>query len=497
MKNYKYYALLFAFATMGVSCSRSESIDVEPGTDARTQQVNDFVWKGLNSWYYWQNSVPNLADNAFPNNADYVKFVNAQKPDNLFYSLLNDYPKTDRFSWIVEDVDALIAQFNGVSKNSGINFDLMYKDQGGVNVVGIVNYVVPNSPGSTAGLKRGDVISGVNGKNLTKDNYKELFADQFSLTVATNVSVTSSGVVTSGGKEVNITSVVLEEDPIAFYKVIESNNKKVGYLVYNGFQSNYNDELNKAFGELKQAGVTDLILDLRYNGGGSVETAVALGQMITGQYTNSPYVTLEFNSKHSQYSYTNALSNKMMTYKYVNGQTTEAGEEAVNSLNLNKVYVLTSSGTASASELTISGLKPYINVVTIGEETYGKFVGSITLYDSPGSDFTSYETRNKTHKWAMQPITFAYYNGRKDMPPARGILPDYPISSYDYFTTLKEFGNTSDPALAKAMALITGTGKATNNRTMFTRPNAFVGSKKTLTRFGTELYLQDVSHLKK
>lgn len=499
MKNYKTFALLLAFSAIGVSCSRTDSAVLDPAPPAETKAnpVNDFVWKGLNSWYYWQKDVPSLADNAFTSNAAYIKFVNAQKTGDLFKSLLYKHQVVDRFSWIVEDVDALIAQFNGVSKNSGINFDLMYKDSGGYNVVGIVNYVVPNSPGAAAGLKRGDVISAVNGKALNKDNYKELFGEQFSLTIAQNVSVSSAGVVTTGGKNYNISAVVLEEDPVAYKEVIQSNNKKIGYLVYNGFQSNYNDDLNRAFGELKQAGITDLILDLRYNGGGSVETAVALGQMITGQFTDKPYVSLQFNDKHSQYSYTDNLQNKVATYDFVNGETTKTGEQVINSLNLNKVYILTSSGTASASELTISGLKPYINVVTIGDETFGKFVGSITLYDSPNSDYTSYEGRNKNHKWAMQPITFAYFNARKDMPPAKGILPNYEISPYDYFTTLKEFGNTSDPALAKALSLITGTNKMTNRRSNFTRPQAFVGSKKTLTKFGTELYLQDVSRLKK
>lgn len=85
-----------------------------------------------------------------------------------------------------------------------------------------------------------------------------------------------------------------------------------------------------------------------------------------------------------------------------------------NSLNLTNVYVLTSGGTASASELTIDCLRRYISVITVGEETYGKFVGSNTIYDSP----TMYSSagRNLSHNWALQPITFAYYNKDRIAP---------------------------------------------------------------------------------
>ena len=97
-----------------------------------------------------------------------------------------------------------------------------------------------------------------------------------------------------------------------------------------------------------------------------------------------------------------------------------------NSLNLTNVYVLTSGGTASASELTIDCLRRYISVITVGEETYGKFVGSNTIYDSP----TMYSSagRNLSHNWALQPITFAYYNKDRIAPelgPKGGLPAQY------------------------------------------------------------------------
>jgi C-terminal processing protease CtpA/Prc len=486
MKSLRKISLLVLSFFLMLACNGDDD-------ETSTADINDFVWKGLNSWYYWKPNVPLLADNAFSSPSDYKNFLSNKSPDNLFYSLLYDYPNKDRYSWIVDDVDALLQSFNGISKSSGIDFTLYYKDNGNYDVVGIINYVVPNSPASQAGLSRGEVIVAVNGSNLNINNYRQLLNDQFSLSIAQNVSVSGNGVTTSGiSKTVSITAAVIEENPIAFYKTFSHNGKTVGYLVYNGFKSNYNDELNAAFAKMKQDQITDLILDLRYNGGGSVETAIALGQMITGQFTGSPYVRTDFNDKHNQYDTTELLSNKVKLYSSANGSTQQTGEQTINSLNLNNIHILTSGGTASASELTIDSLSPYINVVTVGAETYGKFVGSITLFDSPNQDFISYSALNKGHKWAMQPITFAYFNSNNDPHPTKGFIPDYPINNYDNFGNIKEFGNPTDPALSKALFLITGhVFKTTSPQANFNRSQSFIANNKTLKRFETELYIQN------
>lgn len=499
----KFLIPFFAGALLITSCSRDGSATPAPApTPPATvvpDKINDFVWKGLNSWYYWQKDVAQLADSFDDNPTTYANFLNGKKPDELFYSLLHQYKTVDRFSWIVSDVNQLLAGFSGESKSSGLDMGFYLKESGNnVNVVAIVNYVVPNSPASQAGMKRGDVISAVNGADLTVNNYTQLLSDSFKATVAKEVTQTTTGIVTSGvEREATINAVVLQEDPVAFTKVFNYDGKKIGYLVYNGFQANYNDELNAAFGRLKTEGVTELILDLRYNGGGSVSSAVALGQMITGGHTGKPYVIMDFNDKHKVENYTANLSSDVNIYSYSNGTTSNTGKEAINSLNLSRVYVLTARGTASASELTIMGLKPYINVVTIGSETYGKYVGSITLYDSPSSDYTNGNTRNTSHTWAMQPITFAYYNGRKDAHPTAGIPADYGISPFKHFGVMKEFGNVADPSLNKALELITGKVQTTGRMVEYNNPRGFIGDSNTLKQFGTELYIHDMKEFKK
>lgn len=334
MKITKNISLIALLALMLISCRNDDN--------ENSASVNEFVWKGMNSWYYWQQNVPNLSDQLLSGN-QFSSVIEGKSPDNLFYSLLYNYnttPRVDRFSWIVDDVDALIASFNGVSKSNGMDFSLFYKDSGQINIVGIVNYVVPNSPADVAGIERGDVITKVNNADLNTSNYTQLVNDQISITIADSATQTSSGIVTTGGQNYSLTSVVLEENPVAFYQKFQQNGKNIGYLVYNGFKSNYNDELNAAFGTMKADGINELILDLRYNGGGSVQTAVALGQMVTGQFTGQPYVKMEFNQKKSQYNSTDNLESTVKTYSFSNGQTTPTGEQNVNSLNLSKIYVL-------------------------------------------------------------------------------------------------------------------------------------------------------------
>ena len=492
MGNKNFFIAILSIVFIITSCTSNDDGPGSIETATKAKDVNNFVWKGLNALYYWQKDVPALADNAFSSDKAYSEYVNSKSPDKLFYDLLYKYPEVDRYSWIVEDLSKLLEQFSGISKSSGMNLDLLRTSD--TDVISVVNYVIPNSPADRAGIKRGNVILGVNGESLNTTNYRKLFSDNLKITYVEKLKEENRTLVPVGKiKEANLEAVVLEENPIAFNKTYNTGGKKVGYLVYNGFKSNYNDELNAAFLKLKSEGVTDLILDLRYNGGGSVNTAVALGQMITGGYTGRPYVTMDFNEKNKGANNTDNFSETMRVFDFVNGDNKEVGKQKINSLNLNKIYILTSRGTASASELTITGLKPYIDVVTIGSETYGKFVGSITLVDAPENGYVYVPNQGKTYKWAMQPIVFSYYNANNDPHPTKGVLPNYEISPIDYYFGMKEFGNIeSDSALRKAYELITG---KTSRRREYVSPQIKtkyeqIGTTNTLTPFGTEMYIE-------
>ncbi|MXV39206.1 peptidase S41 [Flavobacteriaceae bacterium Ap0902] len=456
--------------------------------------VNDFIWKGLNSWYFWNTEIPALADDAFASNQAYVDFLKSQNPENLFYGLLNDYPNIDRFSWMVDDVDQLLMQFSGITVTSGMDYTLVYLNEEMGTVIGMVNYVVPNSPAHLQGIERGDLILGVNSQPLTVNNYTMLASNSFTMTIGRNPVLSNGEIFIENQIEVAVDANEIAENPVHFHQIIEEGNHRIGYLVYNGYRANYNDELNAVFADFKTAGVSDLILDLRYNSGGALNSAVGLAQMITGQFTNSPFVISEYNEKHTRFNEVYNFSEELPIYDFIEGQNVDVGTESINSLGLNRIYVLTSNGTASASELTILGLKDYIEVIQIGGRTRGKFMGSITLFDDEASDFRDYNNRNRNHAYAMQPLVFAYYNASHENHN-QGLNPLYEYNFADYIG-MGAFGQTTDPAYAQALSLITGYNYKESYHKASNFSTRFLGTSKTLQRFGSELYIEPQTMLR-
>ena len=418
-------------------------------------EINDFIWKGLNLYYLWQADVPNLSDNKFANQTELNTFLNGySKPESLFESLLYKpeslYPASeavDRFSWIVDDYLELEGQLQGTTNNNGVEFGLSRKSPGSSELFGWVRYIIPNSDASTKNIKRGEIFYGVNGTQLTVDNYQSLlFGSNNDYTL--NMADINGGAFTPNGKTVALTKTVLDENPILINKVIVSGSHKIGYLMYNAFYSNYDSQLNTAFGTLKSQGITDLVLDLRYNGGGSIQTATRLASMITGAFTGQVFSKEQWNAKIESYFAANDPESLKNLF------TDKIGTTPINSVNMTKIYILTSASTASASELVINGLKPYITVVQIGDLTTGKNVGSVTLYDSPTF---GKEDRNPNHRYAMQPLVLKIVNGVGFGDYQSGLVPTFQLK--ETLSTLDVLGSPTEPLLSLAIGKITGSAK--------------------------------------
>lgn len=418
-------------------------------------EVNDFVWKGLNLYYLWQAEVPNLSDNKFANQTELNSFLKGySKPESLFESLLYKpeslFPAkeaVDRFSWIVDDYLELEGQLQGTTNNNGVEFGLSRKSTGSSELFGWVQYIIPNSDASTKNIKRGEVFYGVNGTQLTINNYQALlYGSNNDYTL--NMADINGGAFTPNGKTVALTKTILDENPILVNKVIVSGSHKIGYLMYNAFYPNYDTKLNEAFGTLKLQGITDLVLDLRYNRGGSIQTSTRLASMITGTLTGKVFAKEQWNAKIESYFAANdpeSLKNLFVD---------KIGTTAINSVNMTKIYILTSESTASASELVINGLKPYITVVQIGDVTTGKNVGSVTLYDSPTF---GKEDRNPNHRYAMQPLVLKIVNGAGFGDYQNGLEPDFELK--ENLSTLNVLGSPDEPLLSLAIGKINPTTK--------------------------------------
>jgi C-terminal processing protease CtpA/Prc len=449
---FKSVLLLFVLAFSLQSCEDQDDVAAPASL-----QVNDFIWKGLNQYYLWQADVPNLADSRFNNNQEALNsFLRGySEPEDLFQDLLNKpiskFPKgqaIDRFSWIVDDYTVLEQELQGTSKNDGVDFRLSYKPNSTTDLVGYVRYIIPNSDASKKDIKRGDLFTAVNGTQLTVSNYQSLLAaDSYSLNMVTYDGTN----FVSTGKTVALVKTTLDENPIFINKIITSGSHKIGYLMYNGFYANYDTQLNTAFAELKAQGITDFVLDLRYNGGGSIQTATRLASMITGQFTNKVFSKERWNDKINGYFQIN--DPESLTNKFVD----KIDGAAINSLNMTKIYIITTGGTASASELVINGLVPYISVVQVGETTVGKNVGSVTLYDSPTFGKAN---RNPNHKYAMQPLVLKIVNAADFGEYTDGLKPN--VEQAERISNLGVLGDPSEPLLN---AVLTQIGGATTKKT--------------------------------
>ena len=197
-----------------------------------------------------------------------------------------------------------------------------------------------------------------------------------------------------------------------------------------------------------------MVLDFRYNGGGSIQTAAYLGSMVTGQFSGQVYSKLFYNEN---------LEDNNRDYLFTN---TIEGLGAINSLNLSRVYVLTTNRrTASASELVINSLGAYIDVVVIGENTVGKTQASVTIYDSPNLTF---ENVNPNHNYALQPLIANSTNVNNELVPASGLTPNIELTERP--NTLGTLGNIEEPLLSAAINDILGMGRPLYQSFNFTKP---------------------------
>lgn len=418
-------------------------------------KIKDFVYRGLNIVYLYKDDVPDLLENK-NQKSNYNSYLDGfSTPEDLFYSLIYKRETVDKFSWITDDYIALESYFQGESLSNGLEFGLVKASETGNSIFGYVRYVLPNSPADQAGLKRGDIFTAINGTNLDTSNYRELLQlDSYTLTLA---DIDGDKNITPNGKEVSVAKVNYVENPIFITKTLDVQGKKIGYLMYNSFTgtNEFDTQLNAAFGQFKSDGVTDLVLDLRYNPGGAVRTATWLCSMITGQFTGDIILKQQWNSE-LQADFEKEMPERLvyrfeeeMIKKNADGEVIFS--EKINHLNLKQVYVLTTEGSASASELIINGLNPYIDVVQIGDRTAGKYQASITLYDSKNF---SKENVNPTHTYAMQPLVFKSVNSKGVTDYSEGLIPDFELK--ENIADLGVLGNENEPLLAKAIAQITG-----------------------------------------
>lgn len=441
-------SLLFLISLSFTNCFEDLDDNVVPGNDiSDITQIKDFVWKGMNAVYLYKENVPDLSNDRFESDIEYTNYINSfNTPEELFESLIFDRQNVDKFSVILQDYIAFEQAQSGVSRSNGLEFNFYFKPGSTTEVFGIIRLVLNNSVGDILGLQRGQIFDAVNGISLTQDNLNALLnQDVYTLNFATyddnGTEMVDDDAILPTTNSIELVKDIYTENPVHQADIIDVDGENVGYLVYNAFNSSFNNELNAAFAQFQANNVQHLVLDLRYNPGGSVLTASYLGSMITGQFNNDVYSKLVYNEDLTEFN---------TDFPFVNN----IDGNGINSLNLSRVYVLTTNRSASASELVINSLRPYIEVVQIGDNTVGKTQASVTIYDSPD---LSPNNINPNHTYAMQPLVANSVNVNDVAVPSNGLSPDIElIESPRNFGTL---GDINEPLLAAAIADIEGLGR--------------------------------------
>lgn len=410
-------------------------------------RIHEFIWKTLNDFYLWQEEVPSLDDTYSPSGTKYRELIEPYpEPEAFFESLKYE---DDKFSDILSNYEDIENSIKGINANNGLKFILSrYGSEDAV--MGIVTYILEESDATSKDIKRGDMFTGVDGKSLNINNYSELlFGDNLSYTL--NMADLNGNLLSPNGENITLTKTEkFHSNPIQISKIIEEGQTKVGYLMYNQFAQGFDDDLNEVFSNFKSEQINELILDLRYNGGGLVQSAVNLAGMITGQFSGEIFGKYLWNKK-----VMSVLNSNPETYANnlrINF-TSQLGEgETVNSLNLNKVYIITTGRSASASELVINGLTPYIDVIQVGDNTYGKNVGGpAVLYDYIDNN----RTKNPDHTYGISCISFFIANSQDFYDYADGLAPQDDLKLKEDITNLGTLGESSDPLLALALKHIT------------------------------------------
>ncbi|WP_163323926.1 S41 family peptidase [Draconibacterium mangrovi] len=428
MKNLaKTTLLLFVAVAVFTACSKDDPTPEGPEASEYTKKVNKFIYEAMNDVYFWYDKLPDIDYNYETDSKAYF--------EKLLYT-------DDKWSYITDDVDALEASFEGTEKTYGWSLAFGRFSNTG-NIFAIVEFVYPETPASAAGIERGDLIVMMNNADITDANYTDLlYSDNMNITL---------GVLTQEGiahdTTLSLTSSVLTLNPVLTTNIVEHDGRKIGYIFYAQYIPDFNSALDNAFSNLVNLGATDLVVDLRYNPGGSIAAAQHLCSCIAPVNIvneNSILVTFKWNNKYQDYFIDRQIMSQVEVY--FNNQVPVK-------MGLNNVYFLTGSGTASASELTITGLRAYMNeVITVGDTTYGKYTASITLKPE---DYYSESYSEDISNWGLQPIVLRYANAAGVTDFKNGFAPDIPVED-DLFATFP-LGDKNDPLFKAAIEDITGT----------------------------------------
>ena len=337
--------------------------------------ANQFAHDILSSYYYWNEEISNDLSKLDPNtNQDPIRTVAEIKYHE-------GKKEIDKWTALISNMHQFQEEVAGINTTYGFQPVTYLLKEGSNECVSAIAYVYKDSPAAKAGLKRGDLIHGVNGQKLTTSNLGTLF-ESSSVTLSLAKLEVSEGkrVLTPEAREVTLKAVQMYENPILLDSIYEVGGKKVGYLAYSSFDLNSIPQLVEISKKFKGKGVTELILDFRYNGGGYVTTENVMASMYAPQQAVEAKMVFEKEKYNKEMTEMNkkdgdngeTVFNTEYQFKKTDGQSVKISTKDAN-IGITKVYGLITKNSASASEALLGGLMPYLDVELIGEPSHGKY----------------------------------------------------------------------------------------------------------------------------
>lgn len=390
-------------------------------------QTDRWIDDTMRVWYYWDEDMPG---------SKYLNYF--QEPFTFYASLLskNDGKGNSHYSTI----DSLVNVTRSIPYTDysyGFQFTTNRVENNDTALYAHVLYVASGSPASAIRLERGDWIMEMNGEPITSKNYEKLYGDNsMELTVGYYDAVNDTIVAYKEPRHIAAARTI-NDNPVYYKNVYTRGSKRIGYLVYNHFSSGttdnsneYNDDLRNASQYFASQQVNEFILDLRYNNGGLLSCAELMCALLApANQLGQELGFLEFNSR---------FTPRQVPF------TLDAGLiQGGANLNLNTLYVLTTSQTASASEMVINCLNPLMEIIIIGGTTEGKNVGS-RAFSSPELMIT------------MSPIVCKIYNSKGKSDYEQGFTPNLAVNENSDLARFLPFGNPNELMLYTALGVIDG-----------------------------------------
>jgi len=424
---FRYLFLVYSLLWV-VSCdpekAKDNGDDPEPVvTEKPSEEVSKattFASDVLEVYYLWNKEIEKSIPRLDPDTCFSPKAVVKEIRYN------ENGKQVDRWTALTDDMESMMNSVQSLGVTYGYELQIgRITNQEGVYFL-LVSLVYANSPAEKAGLKRGDIIITIDGSKITSSNYSKAFSST-SITVGVTGlrkdEASGSYYIDSDATSVQMNAVDMYLDPIVLSKTFDVAGKKIGYLFYNSFDLNSASALPPVFKKFKEEGISELIVDLRYNGGGYAFTEKVLGSMI------APVANVDAGDIFQTEVYNSLLSDAWKkqgydtntyfstTHEYGSGSSRISIDLSDVNPGVSKVYYIVTGSSASASEGLIVGLGPYQSQVLIGEQTYGKYCAGFLL--SPEDVYDSRYDYSLIKNWGIYVMVskFADKNGKNASLP--------------------------------------------------------------------------------